>query len=214
MICVTKQTALYAGPHSLVPVANLGRDDGVKMPYKKPGGHHVVRTSRPIRSRPRQADSAVRRTTQHDTCSECDGRVSICSRNDVVEIQSDQLGGYTDSGNVRTSGPDQRHPRTTAELSETTSSRLASSLPSPSQVENVLLTKLTQAWKAFTILLTSNMGYAGKKNAWRRWAIMAKTMAALRKYSQVQRAQQHRSTENPSCQCLDRTHWSGRSLQV
>ena len=44
------------------------------------------------------------------------------------------------------------------------------------------------------------MGYAGKKNAWRRWAIMAKTMAALRKYSQVQRAQQHRSTENPSCQ--------------
>ena len=47
-------------------------------------------TSEPDQSLFRQADSAVRRTTQHDTGVECHGDVSGRPQNDMVEIKSEQ----------------------------------------------------------------------------------------------------------------------------
>ena len=81
------------------------------MQYKKPGGHQVARTSRPVQSQPRQAHSAAHRTTQHDTRGERQGGVSRRLQNDVVEIQSEQRCVHPHAEAVRTPKPDQSQLR-------------------------------------------------------------------------------------------------------
>ena len=65
------------------------QNDVVKIQSEQPAVHPHAETMQTSRS------FEVRRTTEQDTYGKRYGSVSMCSRNDVVEIQSWQLGGLS-----------------------------------------------------------------------------------------------------------------------